>query len=73
MRLYYDYILSLLYPEFTASSKPKHAETYYENYLLTCEVFTTHITDFLSILTLRHEKEDMVLGRFVVFFFFFFF
>jgi hypothetical protein len=65
MRLYYDYILSLLYPEFTASLKPKHAETYYENYLLTCEVFTTHMTDFLSILTLRHETEDMACSFFL--------
>jgi hypothetical protein len=65
MRLYYDYFLSRLYPEFTASLKPKHAETYYENYLLTCEVFTTHMTDFLSILTLRHEKEDMACSFFL--------
>jgi hypothetical protein len=33
MHFYYDYILSILYPEFIASLKPKHAETYHENYV----------------------------------------
>jgi hypothetical protein len=63
MRFYYDYILSLLYPEFIASLKPKHAETYHENYLFDLRVFTTHMTDFLSILTddLFRKKPEEVL------------
>jgi hypothetical protein len=51
MRHYYDYMISRMYPEFIASLKPKHGETYHENYLFDLRAFCTHMTDFVVLLT----------------------